>query len=376
MEFERLARTDGRNDIWAYEWDLTRKPPAKCNRVHLGIEQPLPHASNMISANEAISWAFGRTLGNIATVNPEVLLRLPGTSGVNDILECEIVDAGLYQNGKERLWCRTHQKHWGTLADVKDAANTGTIRCAQWFQPMSYIANPYELQPDNHAEVGVWCSLPPALTSLGTPHSRHPNIHVHVRNAVEGTKIVDKDFSALAIIIDARANLFAPSPINKIHVTPPAASDFMLALEYGVHVTCFNCNYCGAPHLDLGIFNQRPHRKHLCGNCGRNNTWTSVPSTSSPLQPLHRYYDRGYGYIDSARHLNIDEWDNCEFALWASTPAIIWTANRPQERGIHVHLSMDGTRVIDDTFGTVIYRGEPLNRDDMLKKMIDNTLNT
>lgn len=374
MEIERIARSDGRCDIWAYDWDLTKRPPVKCNRFYLGIEQPVPPSSNTVRTTEAISWAYGRTLGNIATSNPDVIKSLPAANGVNDILECEIVSAGLYRNGKDRFWCRTHQKHWGTKADIQDAAREGTIRCAQWSQPMSFVTSPYELRPDNHAEVGVWCSLPPAITSQGTPRSRYPRIHVHVRNNINGHKIIDQDFEALTIITDPGAMLFNSHSIDKIHITPPAANDFILALEFDLKVTCFNCTYCGSPHLDLGIFNQTPHRKHLCGNCGRDSTWTKTPSSSTPLKPLHQIYDQGYGFIDSNKHLNIDEWPDCEFALWASTPAILWKANRPQERGIHVHLSVNGQRVIDETFGTVIYQGEPLTRSCMLEKMMDSTL--
>ncbi|WHS53020.1 MULTISPECIES: hypothetical protein [Pseudomonas] len=374
MELERIARAGGGNDLWGYEWDLTKKPPAKYNRVYLGVEQPLMLISNAFYANEAVSWAFGRTLGNIATTNPNVLLRFPGSSGVDEILECEIVDAGLYRNGKSRFWCRTHQKHWGTLADIEDAASSGATRCAQWSQPMSYVANPYELRPSNHAEVGIWCSLPPALTNYGTPPQRRPRIHVHVRDSIEGRKVIDQDFDALAVVVDPKFHLFAPSSINKIHITPPAVSDFMLALEHGIPVTCFNCTHCGSPHLDLGVFNQKPHKKHLCGNCGRDSTWTYVPSTSTPLYPLHRCYNKGYGYIDSTKHLNIDEFGGCEFSLWASTPAIMWSAARPQERGIHVHLSVDGRRIIDDTFGSVVYRGAYLCRDEMLGSMMNNTV--
>lgn len=372
MEFERVLRTDGCNDIWAYEWDLTQKPPTKCNRVYLGVEQPLAQFASATVQGEAVSWAFGRTLGNIATTNPNVLCRLPGESGVDEILECEIVDAGVYRNGKDRLWCRTHQKHWGTLADIQDGAKSGVIRCAQWRQPMSYVANPYKLYPSDHAEVGIWCSLPPALTSQGIVSRRRPRIHVHVRDSIEGAKIVDKDFEALAVVVDSN-DIFAPSSIDTIHITPPAASDFMLALEHWTPVTCFNCNYCGSPHLDLGIFNKEPHRKHLCGNCGRDSTWTAEPSISTPLHSLHGYYDKGHGFASSTKSLNIDDIGQCEFALWASTPAIVWSADRPQEMGIHVHLIKDGVRVVDDTFGTVFYQGRYLSRAEMLEYMVKNT---
>jgi len=74
-----------------------------------------------------------------------------------------------------------------------------------------------------------------------------------------------------------------------------------------------------------------------------------------------------------SKELNIDDYPNAKFAIWASTPAIVWSAERPQERGIHVHLSVQGRRVIDDTFGSVIYRGNKLDRVDLFHRMMENT---
>ena len=62
------------------------------------------------------------------------------------------------------------------------------------------------------------------------------------------------------------------------------------------------------------------------------------------------------------------------FELWSSTPAVLWTANRPQEKGIHVHVYEKGRRIIDDTFGTVILKGQQLDRQLMWRNMVENTL--
>lgn len=376
MEYERIAGANGQNELWAYEWDLTSKPPAKINRTRLGVEQPPSPAAPNFHAGEAISWSYGRTVGNIATANNDVIRAFPASNGNNAILPCEIVDAGKFQNGKPRWWCRTHQKHWGKQADTADAMQVGTIRCAQHTQLMWYVVSPYQIHLDQHAEVGIWCSLPAALTSRGIPPSRHPRIHVHVRSQAGGQKILDRDFDALTLLFDPAHKLFGDSLISRVHLAPPAAKEFVLALEYGKFMTCFNCHDCGSPHLDLGGFVDTPHRKHLCGNCGRVNTWTTMPSTSTPLKPLHDYFNNGVGYIDVSRVLDIDAFPHAEFSVWASTPAVVWTAARPQERGIHVHLRQNGVRIIDDTFGTVIYKGRPLDRIDLLNMMIQNTLDT
>ncbi len=76
------------------------------------------------------------------------------------------------------------------------------------------------------------------------------------------------------------------------------------------------------------------------------------------------------------RSLNLDDYSGHHFELWSSTPAVLWTADRPQERGIHVHVfSGDGLRrIIDDTFGEVVYRGRKLDRKILWQNMTDNTL--
>jgi transposase-like protein len=373
MEYERITSADGHSELWVYEWDLSQRPPTKVNRSKLGIEQPPSLAVPNFHSDEAISWSYGRTLGSIATVNDELIRSFPDSEGSAAILNCEIVPAGKFQNGMDRWWCRTHQKHWGVLADVADATAVGMLRCAQRTQPMWYVINPYKLSVEDHAEVGVWCSLPAALSNRGVPPGRHPRLHVHVRDLENGPKVADQDFNALTLMFDSNHQLLGANKIDRVHLSPPAAKDFMLALEFGKSVTCFNCNYCDSPHLDLGEFVNSPHRKHLCGNCGRDSTWSQSPSASTPLKPLHDYFDKGYGFHDVDSVINLDQYPNAEFAIWASTPAIIWTASRPQERGIHVHLSIDGRRIIDNTFGTVIYQGQNLDRKKLLAEMIKNT---
>ena len=96
---------------------------------------------------------------------------------------------------------------------------------------------------------------------------------------------------------------------------------------------------------------------------------------STPLKPLHDQFSRANQYDDVSTSINLDDYSGLAFQVWASTPAVLWTAARPQERGIHVHVYKDGKYLIDDTFGTVIYKGQELQRSDLLKTMVDNTEN-
>jgi len=130
--------------------------------------------------------------------------------------------------------------------------------------------------------------------------------------------------------------------------------------------------------LDLGSFARTPHAKHFCGNCGSDSVWSERKIVSTPLKPLHDQFNNSNTYVVPDRSINLDDYEGREFELWSSTPAVVWTADRPQVKGIHVHI-YEGTiegrrRIVDDTYGQVIYKGSALERKDLWKKMTNNTL--
>ena len=376
MEIERVVDSSGRMEMWAYEWDMAHTPARKADRRFIGYEQPVRSAlEESAVVREAICWSYGRTLGNITVSNEQLLGTFPGAEGDDAELRCDIVGAGKMRNGKDRWWCRTHQRHWGTKADITDAAANGGARCSNHSQPMSYIVDPPHLNIQDHAEVGIWCSMPPALSHVGAAQKRRPKIHVHVRNEPGKDKVIDRDFKALSLHYNSSTSLFGSTEITKVHLTPPSALEFVLALEAGRSMGCINCRDCGYPHLDLGTFARTEHSKHLCGNCGRDNTWSKAPIASTPLKPLHDQFSKADQYDDVTSTISLDDYAGLPFQVWASTPAVLWTAQRAQERGIHVHVYKDGQYLVDNTFGTVIYQGKPLERKMLLEMMVANTMN-
>lgn len=238
---------------------------------------------------------------------------------------------------------------------------------------MSYVVSPLTVNVDAYAEVGIWCSLPAAL-STEEIRPRPPKIHVHVRDRASSEKIIDRDFSAISTIYSTDLGLFGNSEITRVNITPPAAYEYVVATESGKELDCINCAHCGYPHLDLGDFGKTPHRKHFCGNCGRDSTWSPRPIISTPLKPLHDRYARNLSYETPDRRLNLDEYQGCTYTVWASTPAIVWTATRAQELGIHVHVHQGRQRIVDDTFGEVLLRGERLDRENLIQAMIARTI--
>jgi hypothetical protein len=327
------------------------------------------------SAASAICWAPGRTIGNIAVSSEEVFGHFEGKAGTNAILPCHVVPCGKFRNGAARWYCKTHQIHWGTNADLAALPESGDVRCSNHSMEMSYVVDPLQVAFNDYEEIGIWCSLPPALSSRPIV-KRSPKIHVHKRFSGADKKLLDRDFDAIVCSYNQDTGLFDSTEITLIQVTPPAAFEFVRSLEQGYETSCVTCKKCGYPHLDLGSFAVHPHAKHFCGNCGNDSVWSDGKIVSTPLKPLHDQFNNSNTYVTPDRRLNLDDYPDSHFEMWSSTPAVLWTADRPQERGIHVHVyEGDGPRrVVDDTFGEVIYRGKKLERKILWQNMTDNTI--
>src|SRR5262249_53478798 len=95
---------------------------------------------------------------------------------------------------------------------------------------------------------------------------------------------------------------------------------------------------------------------------------------STPLQPLHDRYAKTLKYETPDRRLNLDNLPGHTYTIWASTPAVVWTAARPQELGIHVHVFKGTKRIIDDTFGEVILNGKKLGRTELIGMMTERSV--
>jgi len=371
----RINPTTKAVELWHCKWENQMgEAPKKIYLGCIGEEKPLFSSDEKVAEKEpAICWSYGRTLGNIAVFSPDLIGKFPATSGNDAVLPCEFVNAGKFRHGAERWWCRTHQTHWGTKGDQAALNQFGDMRCANHQQLMHYVVSPFTINLNELAEVGIWCSMPAAL-STDEIKPRAPKIHVHVRNQVGGKKSVDRDFQAISLLYGDHSGLFKNQEITRVNITPPSAFEFVCNLENNLKMSCVSCSNCGYPHLDLGDFGRTPHKKHFCGNCGRDSTWSNGPIISTPLQPLHDQYAGNFEYWTPDRELNLDSYPGSSYTVWASTPAVLWTSKRPQERGIHVHVRRDGERIIDDTFGRVILKGTELKREELIQMMIKRSI--
>jgi hypothetical protein len=363
-------------EVWECEWENKGASAAKKKYLRKISDNNIKLNPGSYSATDAVCWAPGRTIGNIAVCSVEVLGSFSNKAGEDAVLPCQIVPAGKFRHGSDRWYCKTHQIHWGTKADFASAAlSCWEIRCSNHAAKMSYVIEPFEIAFKEFEEIGIWCSLPPGISNkfIG---KRAPKIHVHKRFKGGGYKEIDRDFDALMLSYNQDLALFENTEITKIQVTPPAAFEFVRALEENRPLSCVSCKKCRYPHLDLGDFAQKEHRKHFCGNCGNDSIWSKEPIVSTPLKPLHDQFHNCNTYVEPDRMLDMDSesYKGLDFEIWASSPAVVWTANRPQEKGIHVHIYDGENRVVDDTYGAVIKNGVELARDEIWRQMVKNTI--
>ncbi len=128
-------------ELWSCEWEnQDGKPWKKVYLKKIAEEQPQTElATATFDEEQAICWSYGRTLGNIAVFSPSLLGRFPGKTGDDAQLPCDFVSAGKFRHGVDRWWCRTHQTHWGTKADLQALDQFGEMRCANHTQAMNYV---------------------------------------------------------------------------------------------------------------------------------------------------------------------------------------------------------------------------------------------
>lgn len=373
----KLNPETGRVEVWECDWSHPGTGMAKKEFIRKHCDEgQLEVAPERYSAAAAICWAPGRTIGNIAVNSEGVFGSFASKAGENAVLPCHIVPCGKFRNGADRWYCKTHQIHWGTKADIAAVPPNGEVTCSNHLMAMSYVVDPLIVDFNDYEEIGVWCALPPAMSNISIKPSA-PKIHVHKRLTGQTKKLLDTNFDAIVCSYNQDLGLFANNEITQIQITPPAAFEFVKSLEEGRAMDCVTCKKCGYPHLDLGSFASTPHAKHFCGNCGNDSIWSDGKIVSTPLKPLHDQFHQSNAYVIPQRELNLDDFEGKNYELWPSTPAVLWTAKRPQEKGIHVHVytgKMGGKRLVDDTFGRVFHKGKELNREDLWQTMTANTV--
>ena len=224
-----------------------------------------------------ICWPHAGTVGHITVASRLIRGAFAQREGDDGLVCCTLAPAGKYRNGAPREWCRTHQHYWGVKADLADLAASGLQRCASHAAPMGYVIDPLVLDVREHASVSIsWDGRA---------------IHVAAHPLASAGIPWRATVAACALACDPAALLFGDPAIVQVNITPPALQALDAARCSGQETGSVNCARCGHPHLDLGAFAGKQHRRHYCGNCGHDATHSPHALISNPLLALFNLYE-------------------------------------------------------------------------------------
>ncbi|MEL7200388.1 MAG: hypothetical protein AAGK25_02190 [Pseudomonadota bacterium] len=278
---------------------------------------------------------------------------------------CEISQVGKSRNGKPRWWCTKHGApatgRYGVRLDECEAAYLDYENFDQ-----------LTLDPDVYpGGIGIWGAVEPVFNTTGKIDK--PGVHVHARSESSVAKEIDKTFDAVSMT--ARTDLFQEGPIT---ITQETAVAYYVSRFLGHEIKHLFCVKCGTLHLDAGYFATHPHKKHLCHACG-NFFHDSEKSISNPImyfRALSPAFQTERKLVKSEKVFEAAQSDYPGgIQIWASNPALIWTAERAEEQGIHIHAFVDhDDPVVDDTFGKVVIDGLELDYLQVAQLMAQQTL--
>lgn len=269
---------------------------------------------------------------------------------------CRIEQVGLARNRQPRWWCVTHKAPAG-------GANGTRLECCEAAYTFDRdLSQCFHLDPDDFpGGIGVWAALEPVLNTTG--YRVEAGIHVHARKRPGKPKEIDRTFPAVAV--RCRQDLFGA---RSLLIRRDAAISFYFGRLLGKSLKNILCPHCGEPHLDAAEFALSPHRQHLCHGCGRyfREKDDAISNPITYVRDILGNTEAGRKIKKVDRSLVIDLNDYPGGAqVWASDPAIFWTASKPEEEGIHVHLFSKGSpeAVLDDTYGEVVLNGTRLDQN-------------
>ena len=271
------------------------------------------------------------------------LFRTSTQSQTSEQLACDIHAVGRRRDGGTRYWCLRHKSD----ATAKYGKRSRACRAAH-LKPATEEET-LLLDVDAYpGGVAMWGAVPPVYDTSLRPVDR--GIHVHARRTSNGLKEIDRTYRAVRI--ESRNG-----SETGLLVTELDAIYFMVSSIFGYEMREIRCPLCGFSHLDKDWFSVHPHQRHLCAGCGRHFR-DDVRSVGNPISAFRTLFRRGTPKRKPSRKkLRIRQADyDGGIQIWGSNPAFLWTSNRTEEEGIHVH-AYEGDAAepaIDDTFVEVV----------------------
>jgi len=205
--------------------------------------------------------------------------------------------------------------------------------------------------------VGIWGALPAIYdtTTLPVEHG----VHVHARRAPMRAKEIDASYGEVRVVFGSSSTT----------ITEASATPYVAGAVLGLPIREVACPSCGVAHLDAERFAVRPHQRHLCQACGfefleaDRSIGNPIITAKKKLGDVALSRPTTPGLPGPLRIKQSDPHFSGGILIWASNPAILWTAQRNEAEGIHVHAFKAGTAlpVVDDTYQRVEIDGISIN---------------
>lgn len=283
--------------------------------------------------------------------------------------KCNIKPHGKYRNGKQKYWCSIHRAF--AFAD-----NKGNVdQCDNYDVEEIKDSEKLYIDPkDWDGGIGLWGSLMPVYSTTDE-HFSETGIHVHARSSDLKEKHIDGTFKEVHVKSDS-TELFTDN--MHIKLNSEIARAYTCSMVIGKQMKYLTCKHCGTPHIDSDYFAVTYHRKHLCTHCGREFL-DSIDGISNPIIGIKEIFKEQFNeqsilLVDKTLNINQSDYHG-GIEIWGSNPAILWTAKRHEEAGIHIHVYDEKQeRVIDDTFGEVVIDGVTLHESQIRYLMVQNSL--
>ncbi len=278
---------------------------------------------------------------------------------------CDVVAMGKRRDGGTRYWCRAHR------ADATAKGGKPERRCRAADAIPIRLDEIKILDLDTYpGGVALWGAVPAVYDTTRLDMDR--GIHAHARPTPDSEKDIDLTFRAVLLVGKGL-------PEEGILVTEIDAIYYMVSSIFGFPMLFVTCTHCGAPHLDKDWFSVHPHRRHLCGVCGKL-FYDRVTGIGNPIMGVRDACGAAAHQIKMAeKPLNIKQADYPGgIQIWGSNPAFLWTSPKHEEEGVHVHGFLEGETEpeFDDTFSEVVIDGVRLDPVQVRVLMAQNVMPT
>ncbi len=263
--------------------------------------------------------------------------------------QCRIVLVGKRRDGGKKYWCLEHR------ADATAKYGRRAKHCRQaHLLPIGPRDTCSVRMSQYPGGIAIWGAVSPVFDTTRLPVPT--GVHVHAREVPDGGKELDDTYRRVALL--------GPStPSKGFVISDLDAVYFMVSSVFGFKVKHVVCTECGCPHLDKDWFSVHKHQTHLCAGCGKTFR-DSERSIGNPVAIVQDTICKGRTKVAPAnRNKNIDQRDYAGgLQIWGSNPAIVWTAERHEEEGIHLHAFDEHNKIKeDDTFSELVIDGIKLD---------------